>query len=138
MTMHQPNARPTRELASRESSPSEPANRCDVSDATSRDPLSPLWALKVVVSAGTPLAAKVLHEVEGAALAEVTLGDPDSSDLHQVFEWPLLLASGQVVIADAGGEPAETVRADPGPCLVRILANDPDHPTRLVIALRRA
>ena len=40
-----------------------------------------------------------------------------------MFEWPLLLASGQVVIADAGGEPAETVRADPGPCLVRILAN---------------
>ena len=91
-----------------------------------------------VVSAGTPLAAKVLHAVEGDALVDVTLGDPDSTDLHQVFEGPPLLGSGQVVIGDAVGERTETGKVDPGPCLVRILANDPDHPTRLVIALRRA
>jgi hypothetical protein len=74
-----------------------------------------------VVSAGTALAAKILHEVDGDALVEVTVGDSDATGLHQVVEGPLLLASGQVVIGGAGGEQTETIKVEPGPYLVRIL-----------------
>ena len=70
-----------------------------VSDATSRDRLPTSMG---AVSAGTALVVRVLHEVDGQALVELTLGDPGSTDLHQVFEGSLLLVSGQLLIGDAG------------------------------------
>jgi hypothetical protein len=91
-----------------------------------------------VVSAGTALAIRVLHEVDGEALVEVTLGVHGSTDLHQVFEGPLMLASGQLVIGDAGGEQTQTIEVEPGPYVVQVLVDERDHPTRLLIALRRA
>ena len=109
-----------------------------VSDALSRDPLPTSMGAEAVVSAGTALAARVLHEVDGDALVEVTLGDPGPTDLHKVFEGPLLVASGQVVIGDAGGERTETIKVQPGPYLVRIFVDDRDQPSRLVVALWHA
>jgi hypothetical protein len=91
-----------------------------------------------VVSAGTALAAKILHEVDGEASVEVTLGSPDSTDLHEVFEGPLTLASGQLVVGDAGSEETETLILDPGAYVAQVLVDDVEFPTRVVIGLRRA
>ena len=91
-----------------------------------------------MVSTGTAFAAKVMHEVDGEALVEVTLGDPDATDLHPVFEGPLTVASGQVVVGDAGGEETESLILDPGHYVAQVLVDDVEFPTRVVIGLRRA
>ena len=68
----------------------------------------------------------------------MSLGDPDASDLHQAFKGPLLLASGQLVVGDAGGERTETITVEPGAYVAQVLADDRAYPSRLVVALRRA
>ena len=89
-------------------------------------------------SAGTAFAAKILHEVDGEALVELTLGIPDPTGLHEVFEGPLTLSSGQVVVGDAGNEVTDTLSIDPGPYVAQVLVDDVEFPTRMVIGLRRA
>lgn len=91
-----------------------------------------------VVSAGTAFAASIQHEVDGEALVEVIMGTPDPRGLHEVFEGPLTLVSGHIVVGDAGNEATESLVLDPGLYVARVLVDDPEVRTRMVIGLRRA
>lgn len=105
-----------------------------LTDVKSRELLPETMDTSIAVGVGTAVVCRILHAVDGVAVAEVTR-DSEPPGLPMVYDAPITFPSGELRLGDAANEETEQATVDPGPWRVRVFVDDVQHPERVVMAL---
>lgn len=106
-----------------------------ISDSESQESL-PDRNEGLVVAAHSALAARILHEVDGKATAEVWVSRRPQG-LHLVYDGDIDIPSGTIQISDAAGDAIESATVEPGSYSVQVYVDDDAHPERVIVALNQ-
>ncbi|WP_141846865.1 hypothetical protein [Lapillicoccus jejuensis] len=103
-------------------------------DPSSREQVPSLLDDRGVAAARSIVVARIQHEVDGEATAEVWVGRcPD--ELTCVYEGEFVTASGVVTLADAAHDDAKQLDATVGRYALRVLVEEVEFPERVVFEL---